>query len=142
MTGSTAESVATTGTAAGIEANAVEACYGDGRVGIRATNGTVANSAAFGNGLAGIEAAVVTGSHGSSHGATTPGISATRAAMNSYGRNISGGDGLSAPTGVVTNCFGEAAGAGIGLRALTANGSRGEKAGAVSQLITNKFNMP
>ncbi len=126
-----------------IDAACIQQCTGDNSSsgdGLSASGGSVSNSTGSSGSASGIFAKLVLNSRGSSSSGT--GIYATGTAQNSYGDSFTG-QGMQC-FGVATNCFGETnqGSGGIGLTAFTANGSRGVRNGAVSQSITNKYNMP
>jgi hypothetical protein len=127
----------------GISALTVNNSYGTSSNGV-GIEATTANNSEGGSTIGtGIVASTVNNSTGTS--ITGHGINASLAVMNSFGFGGGTGDGIRCTGGVVTNSFGKIrlSGTGIGLRALTANGSRGVNiSDAVSQVITNKYNMP
>ena len=127
----------------GISAKTVNNSYGTSSNGIGIEATTANNSQGDSTIGTGIVATTVNNSTGTS--ITSHGINASMAVMNSFGFGGGTGDGIRCTGGVVTNSFGKLApsGTGVGLRALTANGSRGTNSSdVVSQTITNKYNMP
>jgi|GEM_PF-1518051 len=118
----------------------VDSTYASGGSGILAdhvSNSTGNANSSTGNG---INADVVTGSLG--FATNGRGITANEVIANSHGLSFTG-NGIYALDGVVSNSSGvTTGGGGTALSAFTATGSRGRKAGAVSQAITNKYNMP
>ena len=149
------------GTADGIAADIVTDCRGSCVAGSGISAKTVNNSYGISSNGIGIEATTANNSQGDSTigtgivattvnnstgtSITGHGINASMAVMNSFGFGGGTGDSIRCTGGVVTNSFGKLApsGTGVGMRALTANGSRGANSSdAVSQVITNKYNMP
>lgn len=106
---------------AGISSRVVALSAAESKSQTAITGSVVANSSAFTLAANGIEGRVVIGSLADCNGGS--------------------GDAIKSTNGVVLNSFGSAS-SGAGLRAFTANGSRGESISGPAQVITNRYNMP
>ena len=131
--------IATTGIFADVatECSASE-CGVQGVLADAASNCRAQNSAASG---AGVNGSSIQNCYASVVSGTALGGTAV---LNSTGASING-TGINCPSGVVTNSVGATQAnspAIYGLRAFTANGSRGTGPVASGQFITNKYNMP